>query len=329
MKLYFGSSLNGKTLNSILMKIRNNYFFRFLTIMVLVMFIAVGFQYEKANNNLIQESSNQSKKEKPKLKTWVLEGPLPYEIERQNDDYPLSDQQNKGCWELYEPLTDEFELGFDSDKWIRTPPGGWPGRVSVFHEDNVQVYDGMLHIICKKETHPDYPDSEYTAALCRAKQNVNYGYFEIKAKPMASAASSAFWFSNNNNEEHWRTEIDVFEIGGSSEMNEQPYKYNMNAHKFKLPEEYPNSNHVRYPGYWISPTLLRADFRVYGLEWNKDEITWYVDGHPVYKLENYFWHQPLQMDFDTEIFVNWFGIPNDEELPGDFQVEYVRTWKKQ
>lgn len=310
------------------MKIRSTHYFRFSAVMILVMFIAVSFQYAPENNNATQESSNAKKKEKPKLKTWIHEGPLPYEIERQNDHYPLSDQQNNGCWKLYEPLTDEFESGFDAEKWIRKP-GGWKGRVSMFYEDNVQVYDGMLHIICKKETHPDYPDSEYTAAMCRAKQYVKYGYFEIKAKPMASAASSAFWFSNHNSEEFWWTEIDVFEIGGSSEMDEQPYKYNMNAHKFKTPEEYPEGNHVQYHGHWISPTLLREAFRVYGLEWNEDEIIWYVDGHPVYKLENHFWHQPLEMKFDTEIFVNWFGWPKEEELPGDFQVQYVRAWKKQ
>ena len=64
------------------MKIQNNRLFRFFTVMILLMFIATGFQDVPENNNPIQGASNQSKKEKPKLKTWIHEGPLPYEIER-------------------------------------------------------------------------------------------------------------------------------------------------------------------------------------------------------------------------------------------------------
>lgn len=263
---------------------------------------------------------------KPELKHLVLEGAIPKKIIRMNDIYPLSDQENNGSWERLNSLSDEFENGFDSVKW-RRKPADWSGRVSKFYENNVQVYDGMLHIFCKKEKHPQYPESNYTAAMCRANKPVKYGYFEIEAKPMNSAASSAFWFYNHHAEKHWWTEIDVFELSGSSRKDNQAHKLNMNAHKFKLPKE-PAENHVQYHAEWDSPELLRNGFHTYGLEWNKDFITWYFNGYPVYKLENRFWHQPLYLIFDTEIFTDWFGWPTDESLPGDFQVKYVRAWTK-
>ena len=260
-------------------------------------------------------------------KWYIVNEPLPSDIQRKNDDYPLSDQDNSGEWKKYEPLWDEFESGFNAEKWNPIDTH-WTGRVSKFYENNVQVYDGMLHILCKKEKHPRHPEAEYTAGNCNSKQLVKYGYFEIKAKPMASAASSAFWLYHNDNKNFWWTEIDVFEIGGASKKGDQAHRYNMCAHKFKLPEEKPEQKHLAYHSHWISPEPLRDDFHVYGLEWNAEEIIWYFDGNPVYKLENRYWHQPLRVIFDTEIFVNWFGHPKDEELPGDFQVKYIRAWKQ-
>jgi hypothetical protein len=39
--------------------------------------------------------------------------------------------------------------------------------------------------------------------------------------------------------------------------------------------------------------------------------------------------QPLYLIFDSETMPEWFGMPNDADLPSTFSIEYVRAWKHQ
>ncbi len=49
----------------------------------------------------------------------------------------------------------------------------------------------------------------------------------------------------------------------------------------------------------------------------------------VRSVENTHWHQPLYLIFDSETMPQWFGMPDDRDLPSTFSVEYVRAWKRQ
>ena len=53
-----------------------------------------------------------------------------------------------------------------------------------------------------------------------------------------------------------------------------------------------------------------------------------MDGVLVRSVENTHWHQPLYLIFDSETMPEWFGMPDDKDLPSTFSVEYVRAWKK-
>ena len=64
-------------------------------------------------------------------------------------------------------------------------------------------------------------------------------------------------------------------------------------------------------------------------EWTPEEIKYFVDGVVVRTVENTHWHQPLSLIFDSETMPDWFGIPEDEDLPSTFSIEYVRAWKGQ
>ena len=41
------------------------------------------------------------------------------------------------------------------------------------------------------------------------------------------------------------------------------------------------------------------------------------------RVENTHWHQPLYLIFDSETMPDWFGMPDDADLPSTFSVEYV------
>jgi hypothetical protein len=258
---------------------------------------------------------------------WNLTGPLGETPKHTTDAYPLSDQQNKGGWVKFEPMSDEFEgKELDLNKW-HVGMEWWKGRQpALFSDKNVTVSDGKLHLTMRKEKVPEQFEKlgyrDYTSAALHTKARAGYGYYEVKARPMNSGGSSSFWFQVEDTP-GWLTEIDVFEIGGKAKGYEQ--KYNMNLHVFRTPQE---KKHWSVGGVWVAPWRLADDYHVYGLEWSKDEIKYFVDGVLVRSVENTHWHQPLYMIFDSETMPKWLGMPDDKDLPSTFSVEYVRAWKK-
>ena len=256
---------------------------------------------------------------------WTLVGPLPDPPERITDRWPLSDQANRDGWQPDPDLTDEFTGDqLDEAKWWPTNPK-WLGRQpALFHPSNVRVADGELQLTMRRWFPEDGPTERgyhtYTSAAVQSRQRVLYGYFEVEAQPMRSHGSSAFWFYDHT-PEIW-TEIDVFEIGGGAPSHQR--RYHMNAHVFHTPEE---RRHWNVGGTWEAPWDLADDFHVYGLQWDREELKYYVDGVLVRRMRNTHWHQPLTLNLDSETMPNWFGLPRDEDLPSTFRIRYVRAWK--
>ena len=247
-------------------------------------------------------------------------------IKRVNYRFPLSDQKNVGKWVKNAFFSDEFNgKKLDDKKWWPTNPE-WKGRQpGWFDPQNVVIKDGCLQLNACKAEPAGMPISEgyktYTTAAIKSKERTLYGYYEVRAKAMNSAASSAFWFYAGD-KDRW-TEIDVFEIGGKSAGYEK--KMNITMHVFRTPE---NDQHWSVGSFFLSPANLADDFHVYGLEWDEKAINFYFDGVLVRTGPNTQWHQPLNMNFDSETMPDWFGLPKDEDLPSTFSVDYIRAWKK-
>ena len=201
----------------------------------------------------------------------IVTGPLGETPKHVTDAYPLSDQQNKGGWIKFEPMSDEFKgKDLDRNKWVLGIVG-WKGRQpGLFSEKNVTVSGGKLHLTMRKEKLP--PEMErlgyhdYTSAALHSKVRSSYGYYEVKAKPMDSGGSSSFWFHNEGKSD-WVTEIDVFEIGGKAKGFE--HKVNITLHVWQTPKE---KEHWQVGGAWVSPWRLADDYHVYGFDWGKDEL---------------------------------------------------------
>ena len=256
---------------------------------------------------------------------WTRIGPLDKLPERHTAELPLSDQQNHGGWMKCADFSDEFkDAALDKAKW--TTFYQWRGRApALFRASNVTLHDGFLQLAMRREEVPEMKKDPkyhtYTSAYVCTRQLTRYGYFEVRAKPMNSAGSSSFWFSHGTPQ--WCTEIDVFEIGGKAPGRERAY--NMNCHVFV---ENGIRNHWNTGGVWEAPWRLADDFHTYGLEWTPEQIIYYVDGVTVRSLPNTNWHKPLRLIFDSETMPDWFGLPNAEDLPSFFHVDYVRTWKR-
>ncbi|MBN1417331.1 MAG: sulfatase-like hydrolase/transferase, partial [Planctomycetes bacterium] len=227
-----------------------------------------------------------------------------------------------GVWEPFPALSDEFDGdALDASKWHPRNPD-WKGRKpGFFNPENVSVRDGMLLLQAKREDLPDLPPGyhTYTTAAVKGKTKVRYGYFEIRAQAMDSRASSAFWFYDPT-PEIW-SEIDVFEIGARA----QPHRYYTNTHLFHTLVE---TVHWHKSRIWEAPYHLGREFHRYGFEWAPDALRYSVDGRVIREEANTHWHQPLTLNFDSETFPTWFGLPAEEELPATFRIDYLRAWKR-
>jgi len=264
------------------------------------------------------------------IKQWTLKGPLGDTPKQVRKDLPLSDQPNRGGWKQFELMWDEFDgPALDTNKWT-VGMSWWRGRQPAwFNPTNVPVREGHLHLIMRKETVPQELEKhgyrDYTSAALHTRTRSSYGYYEVKARPMNSGGSSSFWFQQEERAVHpsWATEIDVFEICGKSPTHDR--RYYMTLHVTQTPQE---KRHWQVGSYWEAPWRFAEDFHVYGFEWKKDELRWYVDGVLVRTVANTHWHQPLYLIFDSETMPNWFGMPKDDDLPSTYSIDYVRVWTR-
>jgi len=166
---------------------------------------------------------------------------------------------------------------------------------------------------------------DYTSAALHTKARSSYGYYEVKACPMNSGGSSSFWFQQEDPKVFpgWATEVDVFELCGKSAVHDR--RFYMTLHVSATPEE---RRHWQVGSYWESPWPFAEEFHVFGFDWDREELRWYIDGVLVHTVQNTHWQHPLFLIFDSETMPEWFGIPNDVDLPSTFSIEYVRAWKR-
>jgi beta-glucanase (GH16 family) len=264
--------------------------------------------------------------------TWTRVGPPGTLPTRTNANLPLSDQANAGQWILNTKLSDDFNgTTLDPGRWhVNNAIGNESlGRKpALFTPGNATVNNGNLNIVFRKETLPQkyvlLGFKDYTSAMVRTIERGFYGYYEARAKPMNSAASSAFWLAWTGMADN-ATEIDIFEIGGKTKDAAFDRLYNMNAHLWATPQ---STEHIANGSTWISPWRLASAFHVYGFDWQPDTLRWYVDGVLVRESKNTHFFFPMQIVFDSEAMWQWFGVVDDADLPSTFEVDYVNMWQR-
>lgn len=262
--------------------------------------------------------------------------------------HPASDPSNQGGWVLNPNVSDEFETApLDADKWLIQGTDGvlksnWIGRApSQFSTDNVRIEDGLLKLQARWE-----PDFEFakkrdfswkemkeglayeniTTAAVICKNEFLYGYMEIRCKAADASVTSAFWATGS------KTELDVFEFSGRPKQR----------HKSHLESELWSSIHdwskKGGPTTWTDRLQLdfkvAEGFHVYGLDWDPEYLKFYADGKLVRTVlrreigdEAWVITGPIAIWVDSETFP-WHGIPDKDDLPVDYEIDYIRVWQK-
>ena len=155
------------------------------------------------------------------------------------------------------------------------------------------------------------------------------GRFEARIKlPDAAGMWPAFWMLPTNPDIGWPMsgEIDIMESTGQASMFAHGHIH--------YGEAWPNNS---FTGAHVlsQPQKWSDDFHVYAVEWEPNEIRWYVDGmlystktpsdlaNPSWwTYENYQYHILLNM----AVGGSWGGTVDDSALPATMEVDYVRVY---
>ena len=283
-----------------------------------------------------------------KQEIWVVE-----ETVQESKYYPISDLENKEGWVLNEALSDEFEgTEIDTVKWFVEGLNDnyyiWKGRApSQFVPHNVLVENGILKLRTAWE--PDYDffaesysdgnmgTSKYgeyegkpmpvTTAGVLTNKRFLHGYMEVRSKVGNAAITGAFWAIG------YEQELDIYELMGNPKNktgNIREDSYLATAHDWSPPAQRPTKifNHELDLGFRTAD-----DFHVYGAEWGVDFLKLFIDGKMIHHFTQdelgtaWVLNNPMEIWLDSEIFF-WLGLPHKEELPVDFEIDYMRVWQK-
>jgi beta-glucanase (GH16 family) len=266
---------------------------------------------------------------------------------------PFSDQENEGGWVLNEELSDDFEAAeIDTTKWFVEGRNDdyyiWKGRApSQFVPHNVSIEDGKLKLRTAWEPEYKFYEESYTdgnmgtakygeyegkpmpvtTAGVLTNKRFLYGYMEVKSKVGNAAITGAFWAIG------YEQELDVYELMGNPKNkkgNIREDSYLATAHDWSPPAQRPTNvfNHVEDLDFRTAD-----DFHVYGAEWGVDYLKLFIDGKMIRHFTqdemgtDWVLNNPMEVWLDSEIFF-WLGLPHKEELPVDFEIEYMRVWQK-
>lgn len=234
--------------------------------------------------------------------------------------------------------------GVDLDKWaFQTGTGaqyglnGWGNNEAQYYrEENARVENDRLIIELRQEP---YEDKNYTSARLWTKPTFHqtYGRFEASIKlPVGDGLWPAYWMMPQDDVYGgWAAsgEIDIMEAKG------------------RLP--YESSGALHFGGSWPDNTYDHgvyhfpsgnsiAEFNTYAVEWEEDEIRWYVNDILMHTATSWYTDgHPFPAPFDQDFYLilnlavggSFDGgiLPPDSlfDAPVLMEIEYVRVYQKQ
>lgn len=245
--------------------------------------------------------------------------------------------------------SDEFNgNAIDRSKWANEVNGYGGGNNELQYYSESPKYsfvkDGSLHLRLYRDPHTtvDGKTQPYTSARLRTiyRGDWTYGRIEIRAKlPSGQGIWPALWMLPTNSPYGgWAAggEIDLVESRGS--------EVNATIGTLHFGDKWPKNAHqggeTQFPG-----KNAAEDFHVYALEWQRDEISWFLDGRKWQTIGKNDWSSAAAPKSETAPFDSPFHLiinlaagghffggttqdPNklpDSAFPQTLLVDYVRV----
>jgi beta-glucanase (GH16 family) len=228
----------------------------------------------------------------------------------------------------------------DPNKWTIINDGSGFGNNELEYytsrSENVHQAHGNLVIIARKEhfAGPDGVSREYTSARLQTAGHFDqqYGRFEARIKiPNGQGIWPAFWMLGKDIATNpWPQcgEIDVMENVGY-----EPGKVHGTLHGPLYSGENPLTGAYKLP----DGKRFADDFHVYAVEWDSEQIRFYVDDH-LYETQTldsipgnkrWVFDHPFFVILDLAVGGNWPRNPdNTTPFPSTMLVDYVRVFKE-
>lgn len=213
---------------------------------------------------------------------------------------------------------------------IGTGNNGWGNNEEQYYTDrpeNIKVENGMLKITAISEA---YMGSSYTSAriLTKGKFEQQYGRIEARIKlPWGKGIWPAFWMLGANIDQvSWPQagEIDIMEYLGNN-----PTTVFGTVHG----PGYSGTASIS-KNYTLTNSRFDTDFHVFGIEWDKDYINYYVDDvlynqiTPADVPGEWVFNRPFYLILNMAVGGNLPGSPNsDTTFPQEMLVDYVRVYQ--
>ena len=243
----------------------------------------------------------------------------------------------EGDW--VKTFDDEFDgTTIDQTKWNYYGPNFWD-KTSHWSKDDVIVGDGVVKLRYEKKTghHNDNPkekQSAYAAGFLETygKWVQRYGYFEARMKlPTAAGLWPTFWMVPDRGVAagpHYKRQ-DTSNGGMEFDVMEHltrwgPHRYNIAMHWDGYDKAHKQTG--------AEFNYVQADkdgFITCGLLWTPGSAIYYCNGNEVLR-----WEDPRisTVQADMMLTIPTGGWDNnaldDEQLPADFVIDYVRVWQR-
>ncbi|MFV0251929.1 MAG: family 16 glycosylhydrolase [Beutenbergiaceae bacterium] len=266
---------------------------------------------------------------------------------------PLTDRYvvPNSSWEL--AWSDEFDgNALDTSNWSAYNlstygDGNLEAACLMNRPENLSVRDGYLHLTARQESQPiqcgdydtRYPDGrEFTSAqiLSRDKMEFMYGRIEIRAQlPVAQGTSQglwpAFWLRSSDS----MGEIDILEaLGSGAGDNWQAGVVYHSLHESTMGDRQAVRTSFEVP----RGADLSEGFHTYALEWEPDEIRFFIDGVMTARytsaevpwISDVFTNHEFFVRLNLAVGGRWPGyVTSDTELPASYVIDYVRLYQAQ
>lgn len=226
----------------------------------------------------------------------------------------------KGEWKLV--FSEEFDGSTESldERWD-FQNGTGKNIISSRWRENVITDNGLAKLLVKKENRGG---KEWTTANMWTKETFKYGYFECRYRyAKGTGLNNSFWLGTKKRVVGPRTGSAEGEFEIDINEGHYPNIINMSGHfGFGKDKTYPTRK-------ILAEDDLSKEFVTIGLEWNENELVWYMNGKEIRRTGNnqYFNKEAVILLSLAALKSNWAGKITDESIGSSMDVDYVRVYK--
>ena len=240
------------------------------------------------------------------------------------------------CWNLV--WQDEFDGStLDLNKWeYQVGGGGWGnGELQYYTEgNNIEVSNNTLKITANEDTANEYANNAYTSSRIRTQNKGDWRYGKMEARiklPIGKGIWPAFWMMPSQSVYGtWPAsgEIDIMEYLGHQASTTYATCHYGNAWNDKGSSGGSTN---------LATGSFNDDFHTFGIEWEADEIRWYLDdvlfhstnsSHPDFTTYNWPFDQNFHFILNIAVGGQWPGSPDASTVfPQTMEVDWVRVYQ--